>query len=940
MPRSLEEIRALAKSGKPAGAAGTPAAMKMPTLQKGHTPANASGRTSGRDTPLQVSKTPVQASWKRVPDDMSSPAPAKQAAAANTHKVEEEEEIASSRASTPETLPEEPPMLGGEGEGDVREFEMTVTHSKILILISKYAQCALTSDDHESWIRQVPLFVLIYEGVIAGSIDLDYAPCSVLLSYEGASRRMFLNMSQEGKSAVEDLREQQLINGLKLSSEDFQPVNSFQVSLKGLQFLKTLPNNLFEEVNGFIYAPNAPHYDTELLEVSFDGDKFWLASRSGFERLSSVHEVEDVSYVSSPFLPESIRTRWGKNLQSNSHRAHESAAGGNINEHEFTNIIDLSYATVLVIEWVPFGANQIVALNYRLGAFDRCQGGLFTALIDKNPTDTNFKLPTGMTSINIIDFDLVRFINFEAEINFPEEEGTVQVEHFGLHVNVDGTVFYGIKVEAIKNSRAEKISIDALSRVLVDVQLDSSKILDDLLTGYQRSLLDVMFLGDAAQRSKYSMLVADAILPKLPAQSYIDRGPNENELKQVLGDIYMAHDIGPDDLIIVGKDGLLLAGPNALILEPLVLYYVSLLSREVFIRNYFMRVFVLVDTLTKIRQLILRYESDPDNVQRIRHAISEASKHLILLQETLDYLEESLVAAKVPSMPQDAKCKRLFRVLNCEMMSNNVRLRVRDLAKLVDGAANQLVNLTQTTDSINSKQLEESFKAIEFNTKYLVDASAANERASASLAIMQVLLAGTFAFDIIDRIGGTTLNIGPPTWCINNIVKPLLMPAGVWFAINMVWMSAICYFLTRLMRYLEMGASGALILRVKLNKKIKNEDGLLAYLSTKIIESTDSVADARSSIKKVLWKEDDAEKWLGAVPKIELTYDDRYMFVLAVTLMVDTKKSNATEEDLLNIFLQDLVMAEALDKSVAFGRVGEQGHVERAMAISKMQAAA
>jgi len=92
--------------------------------------------------------------------------------------------------------------------------------------------------------------------------------------------------------------------------------------------------------------------------------------------------------------------------------------------------------------------------------------------------------------------------------------------------------------------------------------------------------------------------------------------------------------------------------------------------------------------------------------------------------------------------------------------------------------------------------------------------------------------------------------------------------------------------------------------------------------------------------KKVLWKEDDAEKWLGAVPKIELTYDDRYMFVLAVTLMVDTKKSNATEEDLLNIFLQDLVMAEALDKSVAFGRVGEQGHVERAMAISKMQAAA
>jgi len=56
---------------------------------------------------------------------------------------------------------------------------------------------------------------------------------------------------------------------------------------------------------------------------------------------------------------------------------------------------------------------------------------------------------------------------------------------------------------------------------------------------------------------------------------------------------------------ISGKDGLLLAGPNALILEPLVLYYVSLLAREVFIGNYFMRVFVLVDTLTKIRQVLV-----------------------------------------------------------------------------------------------------------------------------------------------------------------------------------------------------------------------------------------------------------------------------------------------------------------------------------------------
>ena len=38
---------------------------------------------------------------------------------------------------------------------------MTTNHSKLLILISKYAQCALSADDSETWIREVPLLVLM-----------------------------------------------------------------------------------------------------------------------------------------------------------------------------------------------------------------------------------------------------------------------------------------------------------------------------------------------------------------------------------------------------------------------------------------------------------------------------------------------------------------------------------------------------------------------------------------------------------------------------------------------------------------------------------------------------------------------------------------------------------------------------------------------------------
>ena len=58
----------------------------------------------------------------------------------------------------------------------------------------------------------------------------------------------------------------------------------------------------------------------------------------------------------------------------------------------------------MVGEWIPFGSNQIVALNERLGALDRCQGGLFTAMVDTNPTKTQFEVPPGLTQVMILDY--------------------------------------------------------------------------------------------------------------------------------------------------------------------------------------------------------------------------------------------------------------------------------------------------------------------------------------------------------------------------------------------------------------------------------------------------------------------------------------------------------------------------------------------------------
>ena len=46
-----------------------------------------------------------------------------------------------------------------------------------------------------------------------------------------------------------------------------------------------------------------------------------------------------------------------------------------------------------------------------------------------------------------------------------------QVESFGMHFNASGLLFNGMRVEAIGSRLADNISIDLLTRVLVDLQV-------------------------------------------------------------------------------------------------------------------------------------------------------------------------------------------------------------------------------------------------------------------------------------------------------------------------------------------------------------------------------------------------------------------------------------------------------------------------------------
>ena len=161
---------------------------------------------------------------------------------------------------------------------------LTENQNRLLYTISLYSHRATPgTGEKDEWIRKPALVVLAYEGIVAGVLDYDYAPASVSIE----NRRVWMNVTQEGKSDVEFLREEELVNGLQMSSKSFQPITCYQISEKGKDIVKRISRKEKEAVHEFVYARGT----RELLSVFWDGRQYYLVSASGYKRKSTITEV-------------------------------------------------------------------------------------------------------------------------------------------------------------------------------------------------------------------------------------------------------------------------------------------------------------------------------------------------------------------------------------------------------------------------------------------------------------------------------------------------------------------------------------------------------------------------------------------------------------------------------------------------------------------------
>ena len=348
--------------------------------------------------------------------------------------------------------------------------------------------------------------------------------------------------------------------------------------------------------------------------------------------------------------------------------------------------------------------------------------------------------------------------------------------------------------------------------------------------------------------------------------------------------------------------------------------------------------FIVLDDMKVVRNLIYDNEKDPNSIELIRGDLATVSQHVILLEEVLGYLRESLTEMEIPPEPPEQSGRALYKRLEIGKMKEQLMRRTRDLVKNMGGARHELEMLREMSNIVSETKMFQLQESVNINTGNLCSLQEANERASKSLEIMQVVLAGSLTFDMLDRVTGewTVVNMD---W-MRGFVEPVMRQTPMlWFIINMFLFAVTGYGLIKLMRHLGFKAQGAMTLRMKMKKPI-SIDALQMLLEEKgayICQEERAFTDSVDAVR-IAWIEPDKREWGGCAPTITLEYDERNSFLLSISISYnrrEAKKNMAfNSEELRDRLMHDLESAGIFEAG-DIGLVGLTRHKENALLKAK-----
>lgn len=422
--------------------------------------------------------------------------------------------------------------------------------------------------------------------------------------------------------------------------------------------------------------------------------------------------------------------------------------------------IKLGGVKLILSEFLPTDRNTLEAIGQKLMSKRTLHGEFVTMLMDEWPESATFTSEKRCNSVRVLDAKGSEYIMCEASMQDPDDV-VEQEEIIGMFLSHEGHVIYGCEMTHIGDSSLSDeptASLDHIARVVTDLMNDSSLLMDTLLTHHQRAILDCIFKGTPNSRYKFLGLLASTIDPnKDDTEFYMDGEEVQNEMEQILDNMQIIHFIPEKDTkIFMGDGGMLVVSPNWKEYETLMTFYSLLRSAQIFVDGLFNRMSLLADELTQVGDLLEKTsEGDYTVITKAQNILTDATANYTILTSTEGYLERgfTLIAERWQTASETVD-QQLRKKLDVDRGFTSIIDRINDIELVLTSIKNEVEGLQALLSTQIEQQMRRVYGALRDNTRSTSEVIKANERTGDVLNIIQLVLSGTIAFDIVLAITG------------------------------------------------------------------------------------------------------------------------------------------------------------------------------------------
>jgi hypothetical protein len=328
---------------------------------------------------------------------------------------------------------------------------------------------------------------------------------------------------------------------------------------------------------------------------------------------------------------------------------------------------------------------------------------------------------------------------------------------------------------------------------------------------------------------------------------------------------------------------------------------------DIFQKNYFSKMFMLWDEVRDARTLVDKSGVDPNAIGEAQVILSRVSSAVVLMNELLQFMQTAVnnITYEFQEMqPLSPEQEELTHFVQLRDTLKKATTRIEDASLIVSGLKDEIDGVNGLINTLSERQMRQMNEALKDSIQSMDEMTRSSERTGVALNILEVVLTGAIAFDILMLFVGQYEFAGLADWITSSVGTIVLWST---LAISLFFLTG--YGILRLIRHLENKSEPNLRVSLKFGLPFDSEY-FKTYIASKPVKQQTMTIRSGSRIHEYTWDNEDSDKWHGNDASITIYVDLAHTMLLSMTVNIDSPKNISTRE------ASQIIMTELIDAGV------------------------